>query len=354
MCIAFPWKAYSPQSIEKYLNSNYFPVVMIKGYNLAELTVNLFLTTYCNLGCGFCIAKDYMHESKSMKLMSEEAISEIERMALKAQPAQFNLLGGEPTLHPDIIEIARRLSKTGTPIGLSTNGLWSERFRNQFDNCSLPMEIEISFLGWDNYNEDRKNILLRTFEQLRHNKGIVSIGTVINSPDFDFTDQLRLCEQYGFEMRWSLPEPVAGIGKLFAYEDINMLKKYGEIIGNLVREAGKRGIETWGDIAAPKCAFDEQTLELFEHPEHDVRFVCPPFFDISPDLTIWRCLPLRSSMQRHLTDYNAFLDAYLALSKCECYKNSGVFSECNSCKDRNEACGGGPRIAVDIRNKIKD
>lgn len=321
---------------------------MIKQHKPTDLTVNLFLTTSCNLGCEWCIAKDYMSECRIPELIGNEEISELEKRIKNDIPKQFNLLGGEPTLHPDILEIGRRLYEKGVQIGLSTNGIWNDSFRKKFDGYTLPIEIELTFLGWEKYSTHQRRKILQTFEQIKQKQRIVSIGAVIDSENFEANEHLNLAEHYGFEFRWSFPEPIQGIGRLFGYENTERIKVFGSRIYEIIKEANDRGIETWGDICSPFCAFTESQLEIFNGWNNDVSFICPPFFDVSPRLDIWRCLPLRPFAIKNLRAYNTFLEAYNSLKDYECKSNSGIFNECKECKKLGKYCGGGPRIAKDL------
>ena len=82
------------------------------------------------------------------------------------------------------------------------------------------------------------------------------------------------------------------------------------------------------------------------------QFKCPPFFDISPNLDIWRCLPLAPEKTPKLTDYSSFIEAYRSLNKLrEIYKKRGVFDECYSCSHLEELCSGGPTIAKILKDE---
>lgn len=133
--------------------------------------------------------------------IQEDMILELEKRIRKEPPKQINLLGGEPTLHPKALEIGRSLYNCGTSIGLSTNGLWNRKFRKEFERIEYPIETEITFLGWHHYSPNQKKELIETFEQLRQKGGVVSIGAIIDSDNFNGIEHLDIAEKYHFELR---------------------------------------------------------------------------------------------------------------------------------------------------------
>ena len=130
-----------------------------------------------------------------------------------------------------------------------------------------------------------------------------------------------------------------------------MVRQFGTTIYEMIKKANIRGIETWGDLSAPRCAFDDEQIRIFGSNLNDIQFHCPPFFDISPDLYIWRCLNLAEETPKSLKDFNSLRDAYKQLNKIKDNLNErGVYDECKSCKDLKKECSGGPAIAKILKN----
>jgi molybdenum cofactor biosynthesis enzyme MoaA len=82
-------------------------------HTLDDLCVNLLITSTCNAGCSWCIANDYMKSQNSTKYMTGQAFEEFYGILSKDRVAQVNLLGGEPSLHPDSLGYGKRIHQLG-------------------------------------------------------------------------------------------------------------------------------------------------------------------------------------------------------------------------------------------------
>jgi MoaA/NifB/PqqE/SkfB family radical SAM enzyme len=315
-----------------------------------DLCLNLLITPKCNAGCPFCIADEYMSQKSCGAIEEKEVEFILERLG-KEKVNQVNILGGEPSLHPQAMEISKRFYGTGNPVGFSTNGLWNERFRKSFESSDIPLDIEVTYLGRDAYSGEKQDALNKTFKHLEGHS--VSLGIIIDSPQKDYLEHIDLAKKHGFEIRWALLEPTAKLGLTQGYQEIAYLKSQGELASKMVEEANSEGIETWADLSVPRCAIPDDYLGLFEKEENDIQFRCPPFYDIAPNLDIWRCLPLASKKTPNLRDYVSFRAAYGYLNKIrEAYSQIGVYGGCKSCEYLGKSCEGGPTIAKVLKHEI--
>jgi len=83
--------------------------VGIKDYN--TLHFEWFLINWCNFNCFYCNAADKMVDqfSKSTSPGKHELV--LKRLSLIDTPFEIDLYGGEPTLHPNFLDILLELSK---------------------------------------------------------------------------------------------------------------------------------------------------------------------------------------------------------------------------------------------------
>jgi len=79
------------------------------------------ITTACNFNCTICGANAKHSENGAIFLSVDEICRRIEQVK-KNGGYLINLTGGEPTLHPNLLEIIKRASEMGINIGLNTNG----------------------------------------------------------------------------------------------------------------------------------------------------------------------------------------------------------------------------------------
>ena len=94
---------------------------MIDKYNRKIDYVRLSVTDKCNFRCNYCITEDtkFMNDSELLSL------SEIEKLIKVLKDLNFKsirLTGGEPTLRPDIIDIAKIIQKFYSEFSITTNG----------------------------------------------------------------------------------------------------------------------------------------------------------------------------------------------------------------------------------------
>jgi hypothetical protein len=180
----------------------------------------------------------------------------------------------------------------------------------------------------------------------------VSLGIIFTSSDQSYSEHLDIAEKNNFSLRWALFEPTKQVGLCRGYESLEYAKEQGYLISRMIREANSRGINTWADLTVPKCIIENKNMELFLGNMNDIQFQCPPFFDISPNLDIWKCLPLAQENTQKLINYPSFREAYQDLDKCRAeYKNIGVFEECSKCNSLENVCSGGPTIAKKLKHE---
>jgi len=318
-------------------------------HSLEDLCVNLLIASTCNSGCSWCIANDYMKSQKSDKYMTDKSFEAFYSMLSQDRVSQVNLLGGEPSLHPKSLEFGKRIFELGIPVGYSTNGLWTDNFREQLKEVDYPIDFEVTFLGSSGYTLEKREQIMKSLDQLKNHP--TSLGLILTSPNEPYKEHLDLAEKYGFDLRWAILEPTPLTGQTEGYKSQNNLKELGKLTTQIVREANNRGISTWADLTVPYCAINEEDRALFKGEKNDIQYKCPPFFDISPNLNIWRCLPMAPTETPKLTDFKTFREAYTEINKVKRkFLSRGVYSECSDCSKLEGTCSGGPAIA----KKIKD
>lgn len=108
----------------------------LHGKSITPITVELHPTNLCNHNCVWCFYKEFRYEEYST--VSRKALFRIAEDigALRAKAIVISG-GGEPLLHPDLIELIERLGKTQVELGVVTNGsLLNDHFvRTVAQNC---------------------------------------------------------------------------------------------------------------------------------------------------------------------------------------------------------------------------
>ncbi|MCI8640391.1 MAG: radical SAM protein [Clostridia bacterium] len=90
--------------------------------------MNVILTNQCNRNCIFCIARKNTNKTKNSFLSLSNVEKAIE-FCKKEDIKTIALTGGEPTLHPNILEIAKMFRSNGFEVAIYTNYDFSEKVK---------------------------------------------------------------------------------------------------------------------------------------------------------------------------------------------------------------------------------
>lgn len=99
------------------------------GFKSGERNVFFHLLTACNLSCRHCYINPPQHGSRT--LTKEKILDWLKIFARPNQPSNLILLGGEPTLHPDLPEIIRAAKKMRFAVTIDSNGYLFHDFLNK-------------------------------------------------------------------------------------------------------------------------------------------------------------------------------------------------------------------------------
>ena len=97
------------------------------GYNILEsakrlrdrkpLQCSLYVTDQCNLDCAYCTEYDNSRPHPSI-----DDLKKWVRKIRELGTMRIALVGGEPLVHPDIVELVRYCRELGFATSLTTNG----------------------------------------------------------------------------------------------------------------------------------------------------------------------------------------------------------------------------------------
>jgi len=151
------------------------------------MQVYILLTNNCNLSCIHCIRND-----KSNTTLSNEEI-DILFKNIDFKDNHILLTGGEPSLHPNFIDILDKVSKRANKITICTNGInnyYFERIKNS-KNFHLQFSIDGSreyhnkIRGLNSYDKILENIQLAEKYNIRH-----SVSTVVNKLNINSMEEM--------------------------------------------------------------------------------------------------------------------------------------------------------------------
>ena len=146
----------------------------------APLKLRLLLTSDCTARCGYC------HNEGQAKDTTRLSLADITHVldtlaAGNRQVSEIILSGGEPTLHPELAEIARRCKATGALVSINTHGAhpglleralpWLDELKLHIDSFHPQRQKDSMGLSIDK--------VLQSIERSRQYSGL---RTVVNHP----------------------------------------------------------------------------------------------------------------------------------------------------------------------------
>ena len=146
----------------------------------SPLEAQLIVTRRCNLSCGYCSEFDNHSPPVPLELLKER-IDAIHRLRV----VNTSLLGGEPLMHPDIVEIVRYCNRKNQ-VSITTNGfLLTEKLVKQLNEAGLS-NLQISI---DAVETDRTGYIQKSLKKL-----LPKLEILYEHADFDVHANIVLCE----------------------------------------------------------------------------------------------------------------------------------------------------------------
>lgn len=134
-------KLIPTNSLEIFKQNTYNPFDIGMVSNNAYISI--VATNNCQFNCEYCINSE---TDKSLNLPIDKAINNINKIVDKYNIKEAIILGGEPTIHPRIFELIKKL-RTETNlkfIRLTTNGF---KLKNNIDFIEKLVDVEFGVQG---------------------------------------------------------------------------------------------------------------------------------------------------------------------------------------------------------------
>ncbi len=112
------------------------PLARTVGFKTGERNVFFHLLTACNLSCRHCYINPDQHGVQTLEL--ETVLQWLQLFSDDQKQANLILLGGEPTMHPDLPQIIKAAKFMGFAVTVDTNGFL---FHDLLDKVT-PKELD--------------------------------------------------------------------------------------------------------------------------------------------------------------------------------------------------------------------
>jgi cyclic pyranopterin phosphate synthase len=147
-------------------------IMFIDPFGRAVTYLRISLTDRCNLRCVYCMPKEGLQWQPRADQLSAEEIARVVETAAEGGVKRVRLTGGEPLVHPHVIEIVRRIASIRgiEEVSLTTNAMLLERLAQPLADAGLK-RVNISL---DSLDADRFRRITRGGEIARVWRGIAA------------------------------------------------------------------------------------------------------------------------------------------------------------------------------------
>lgn len=315
---------------------------------------NLLVTANCNRNCTFCFARERTSELAmgSGANMSREDIRGVMDFQDRSGQKSLKLLGGEPTMHPDFMEIVEEGLARGFHVHIFTNGMMSKKkadFLGSIPKEQLSVLANISPQAADT----GRQVAMRIYA-LEAIGNRAALGITITDPEFEYEFLIDHIDRFGLEktIRVGIAQPIVG-------QDNECLapENYARVGAGIVKMAEacvKHDILIGFDCGMTLCMFSEEQHGKIATCTSGFKSVCDPIIDIGPNMDVWSCFPLSGVLNTRLDKFErrgdivAFYNGLLRP-----YRSLGCMPECLRCefKRRRQCFGGCLAHAMKALNK---
>ncbi|HMD67458.1 MAG TPA: radical SAM protein [Chitinivibrionales bacterium] len=310
---------------------------------------NVLFTQRCVRSCPYCFARKHMSDSSPDDIISWENVIYLADFLEAGGERVFSILGGEPTLHPDFVDMVLYLIERRFHVRVFTSGIMSESKLRDASAAfaALPQEA-LAFICNVNdpgRSEQSAAELPRVEAFLAEFGSRIAPGFNIYQTDFSLDFICHHINRFGLKrsIRLGLTHPIPGQQNLFiSLKDIDLIiKRFFEHAPLLERLHIRPGM----DCGFPLCRFTNEQIAWFMRYGGECRFGCGAVIDIGPDMSVWPCFPLSAFDKRSIFEFNSLAEMrthYDGLTKKIRVEQGGIYLACDTCGLRRDGnCAGG-------------
>ena len=302
---------------------------------------NILLTQRCVRSCPYCFAQKYMDGQAGKDTLSWEDLIYIADLFQNSNEWHMSLLGGEPTLHEQFVEMVLYLVSRNFHVSVFTSGVMSkkklEQAKSSFTNCIK--EQRLSFICNVNNPKDTEDSELKTVRAfLDAFSDATALSFNIYKDEFDMQFLIDHINRHKLRryIRLGLAHPIPGADNMYIRKENfrSMADRLASYISLLQEEKISAGF----DCGFPSCIFTNEQLggffRLSNSESNAIKFACSSAIDIGPDMSIWNCFPLSNVSRRSLFEFDSLKEVreyYGGFAKDVRKISPGIFPECKDC-----------------------
>lgn len=317
--------------------------------------MNVLLTNKCNRKCPYCFAQERVSfpegsENGEVAKTSPDEISrhDFERVVAFARQShvrRLGILGGEPSLHSEFVDLISHAHECGLQVNIFSNGLWRDDQIEAVASLGLDEGAGFKIIVNTNHPDDTPEWQQKAQEKLFSRLGpFCSLSYNIYRVDFDPSFLVDIIDRYAClrNIRLGIAVPLAEHRSQFvAIEDYRDLSP---TIMRLAQLCDEQNISLGFDCGFLLCMFSAEDLGNLQLAGARFKASCGPAIDIGTDLSVWACFPLSTFAKgAHLDDFKNHHELiHHFKNQFERLYRAGAMEMCTDCKHRiRKQCSGG-------------
>lgn len=299
---------------------------------------NILINNFCNLRCSYCFAEDIIQQNKYA--ITKEQLEKI-LSYFQYEGCQLALIGGEPTIHPQFLDIYKQyMEHINQYRGMSkifTNATNLEPYLSEIQNETAIL------INVNRDDEEAYQKLVRCFDKIKSmGKENVTLGINISPDRTNYSFFWDLVEKYKEKnVRFSVVTPGGCLTKYLADKEA-YYEKMKPIFLDFCKKAIELEVKANPDCAQiPTCYFTEEELKTVQSasPMYMDR-KCKMVGDIEPDGTTSWCFG--SGMKYNLFHYKDIDEMAMAVkSDIDALRKKNYTDRCEDCFKKGRMCNGG-------------
>lgn len=327
---------------------------------------NVLLTNKCVRNCPYCFAGKEMSQSSSKDYLSWENAIYLADFLRTSGQRRVSLLGGEPTLHPQFVDILLYFVERGFNVVVFTSGIMSKSKLDELKrHVAEPAVDRITFVC--NLNNPEQTQAPKS-ESERVHAFLEALGPwtmpgfTIYRSDFELGFLFDLVNRYGMrkKLRLGIAHPIPGVEN----ESIR-IEEIGQVIERICSyksDFDASRVKLSFDCGFPLCRVTDEQLGWLTRLSGPMDFKCGPAIDITPDMQVYGCFPLATVNRKSVFEFDSYqqiVDFYKKQQGEIRSGRAGIYDECDGCVHQSDGmCAGGgacqlvSRFADDLPRKV--
>lgn len=257
-----------------------------------SLSPNILITNYCNQNCNFCFAKEVM-KGKDLREMPMSNYLELIKKLKDEGIETVNLMGGEPTLHKNFLELIEVTLDLGLDIDLFTNGFFDQKVEDFLISKKEKINTYHINVTTPDYARIEKRDKVNDFIGRVVKTSNVSLEVTVD--DLDLVKYLKIFDRVGKNINnVSVRIGVDGYYLNQGGFDVGKYNQVGDMVMELVDYLIKNKVKSVWLSEIYRCMFDEKQMTRLTDSSNVIisGFGClskRAGVDIKTDLKVIRC-----------------------------------------------------------------